>query len=125
MGKSIPCDYCGQPAPLIDSKEIYGRRSYGLMYVCKPCDARVGVHKGTTKPLGRLANAELRQAKISAHDGFDRLWKSGRMPRNAAYRWLSSKLELPAEKCHIGMFDVAMCGRVVAVVREFFTEEAK
>ena len=31
-----------------------------MIYICKPCDAYVGVHKGTDKALGRLANKELR-----------------------------------------------------------------
>jgi hypothetical protein len=113
----MDCPYCGEKARLIDSAEVYGGRSYGLMYVCKPCDARVGVHKGTKKPLGRLANAELRAAKIAAHAAFDPLWKSGRMSRNAAYRWLSEAMELSAKDCHIGMFDVADCRRVVDLCR--------
>ena len=62
---SITCDYCGRPAQLTDSAIVYGR-SYGLIYYCAPCQAWVGVHKGTTTPLGRLANHELREWKKAA-----------------------------------------------------------
>ena len=56
---TIACDYCQASAELVDSKVIYGR-SYGLMWLCRPCGAWVGTHEGTEKPLGRLANADLR-----------------------------------------------------------------
>ena len=59
----VMCPYCGERAVYTNSKEVYGR-SYGMIYLCRPCDAYVGVHDGTAKPLGRLANAELRAAKI-------------------------------------------------------------
>lgn len=35
---SVICPYCQSPARLADSAEIYGR-SYGPIYLCKPCDA--------------------------------------------------------------------------------------
>jgi hypothetical protein len=36
----------------------------------------VGCHKGTTKPLGRLADAELREWKKRAHAAFDPVWQA-------------------------------------------------
>jgi hypothetical protein len=111
----VLCDYCGQRAVLIDSKEIYGR-SYGRAWMCKPCQAYVGCHPGTTRPLGRLADKELREAKKAAHAAFDPLWKRGSMTRTQAYAWLSAALGIPAADCHIGMFDLSTCGRVVAEV---------
>jgi hypothetical protein len=96
---------------------------------CAPCDAYVGCHSGTTNPLGRLANAELRQAKIAAHAAFDPLWKfhtfkdgHQSMTRNAAYQWLADQLGIPRADCHIGMFDVDRCRLVIALCR--FYEEA-
>jgi len=60
------CPYCGAPTKLVDDTEIYGR-SYGTScYVCKPCGAWVGCHKGTDKALGRIANKELRELKRQA-----------------------------------------------------------
>ena len=35
--------------------------------------------------------------------------------RKAAYRWLSKQLGISAKICHIGMFDVETCKRVVEI----------
>ena len=86
-------------------------------YQCAPCDAYVGCHPGTTNPLGRLANAELRAAKMAAHAAFDPLWKSGAKKRGSAYAWLADALRIDKKQCHIGMFDVADCRRVVEVCK--------
>lgn len=114
--QNVYCDYCGRKAEFVDSKVIYGR-SYGMIYLCRNCIAYVGVHKGTAKPLGRLANAQLRYWKIQAHASFDPLWQYGRFKhyRNAAYAWLAEQMRLPVEKTHIGMFDVNDCKRVIAI----------
>ena len=60
--RKVYCDYCGRETEYVDSKVIYGK-SYGKIYLCRNCMAYVGVHKGTDKPLGRLANAELRRSE--------------------------------------------------------------
>ena len=114
--RDIYCDYCGSHTDFVDSKVIYGR-SYGMIYLCPNCKAYVGVHKGTDKPLGRLANAELRRWKNAAHDAFDPLWQRGpfRRRRNDAYKWLSEQMNLPVEKTHIGMFDIEQCKRAIAI----------
>lgn len=113
----VPCDYCGRLSELVDSSIVY-RRSYGPIYFCRPCFAWVGVHPGTTKPLGRLANATLREWKKKAHAAFDPLWKSGRMSRKEAYSLLSDRLNIPIDKTHIGMFDELLCGRVIGICEE-------
>lgn len=84
-------------------------------YRCAPCAAWVGCHPGSANPLGRLANAELRKAKSAAHTAFDPLWKSKRMRRKEAYGWLAERLGVKKNECHIGMFDVADCKRVVEI----------
>jgi hypothetical protein len=120
------CLYCGTPAKLIDSAQIYGGRSFGPAWACgryPTCDAYVGCHRGTERPLGRLANAELRRAKQAAHAVFDPLWQakmrlsriSKKTARNAAYQWLARELGIPESDCHIGMFDVDACRRVVEI----------
>lgn len=114
--REVYCDYCGGRAEFVDSSIIYGE-SYGMIYLCRKCNAYVGVHKGTDRPLGRLANAELRHWKKAAHNAFDPLWKYGnfRGRRTAAYRWLSERLNLPIEKTHIGMFDIDLCKKTVQI----------
>ncbi len=116
--KTVICPYCGLPAELADSKEIYGK-SYGMIYICRPCDAYVGCHGRGDTPKGTLADAELREWRKKAHRAFDPIWKTGkyRYRRNAAYSWLADMLGLPVEKTHIGMFDVAACKRVIEVCK--------
>jgi hypothetical protein len=122
------CPYCSNPSVYVDSQEIYRTKSYGMAYLCRPCGAYVGVHKGTDKALGRLANAELRAAKMEAHHWFDQIAKQkgvinevwpifikGIANRNKAYLWLSKHLSIPVDDCHIGMFDVELCKRTVDI----------
>lgn len=111
--KGKVCPYCKQRTEYVDSAVIYSGNSYGMIYYCKPCDAYCGVHKGTDKALGRLANKELRHWKKEAHKHFDLLWKDGHMTRKEAYRRLGNYLLIPEQYCHIGMFSVFTCQAVV------------
>lgn len=112
----ILCDYCGKPAHFVDSAIVYHGISYGMIWYCPDCQAWVGVHRGTNVPLGRLANAQLRDWKRAAHAAFDPLWR-GKTPftRRAAYAWLSGEMNLPPEKTHIGMFDIDQCRKVIEI----------
>lgn len=116
------CPYCGANVVLRDSHFVYhNNKNYGKMWVCSnfpQCDSYVGCHPGTDIPLGRLADSVLRREKHKAHDAFDTLWKSGLMTRKEAYIWLSAMLHIPQEECHIGMFDVKMCRRVVEICKK-------
>lgn len=116
--RKVICDYCGCQAELVDSAEVYGT-SYGDIYLCRNCGAYVGTHKGTDRPLGRLANAELRYWKKAAHAAFDPIWQHGRFKgkRKRAYSWLAGEMNLPVEKTHIGMFDVDQCKKVIQICR--------
>jgi len=125
----VDCPYCGELAALVDSKTVY-RKSYGNIWLCTPCQAWVGVHRddGKNRPLGTLANAETRFARQMAHDRFDPLWKNllgeGRSKnkvRGEVYAWLARHLGIPAEDCHIALFDLKTCVRVVEIcVRESY-----
>jgi ribosomal protein L37AE/L43A len=108
--KTPKCPYCFQDSIFLEEKSIYR---------CEPCDAQVGTHKGTQKPLGTLANSELRKARQQAHAFFERMWKNQAVShnekksyyRNNAYRWLAK--EMNVESCHIGMFDLDNCKKVI------------
>lgn len=122
------CPYCNQNTEYVNSLEIYGR-SYGMVWACKPCKAYVGVHKGTDKALGRLANADLRDWKRLAHYFFDKLWKlkiinivspewtPGITYRTKAYTWLALQMGKPLDYTHIGYFDEIECNQVVKICR--------
>ena len=117
--RTVICDYCGKPAQLVDSAIVYHGRSYGMIYYCPDCQAYVGVHSGTDRPKGRLANAELRSWKIKAHAAFDPLWQGKeRRTRRWAYEWLAQAMGLPEERTHIGMFDVEQCKEVIRICKE-------
>lgn len=110
------CPYCKQFSNKVTGADIHPHRpdlSALVIYHCRPCGAYVGTHKGTDKPLGRLANAELRKAKMRAHSAFDPIWREGNKSRKGAYKWLAKQLGIDGSECHIGMFDVDMCNRVV------------
>lgn len=103
------CPYCGQPTEYVDSAAVYHGISYGMIYLCRKCDAYVGVHRGTDKALGRLANRSLREWKKRAHYYFDpisrtplinRIWPKyipGISNRNKAYRWLAAQMGVEPE----------------------------
>jgi hypothetical protein len=114
----VQCNYCGASAELVSGIVVYPHRPdlyHRQFWRCKPCEAYVSCHDGTTHPMGRLANPELRAAKIRAHAAFDPLWRARGWKRNAAYRWLAHELGIAREACHIGMFDLELCRRVAVV----------
>jgi len=119
------CPYCGASTKLIDSIRVYKTRSYGKVYICFSCDAWVGVHKGTTRALGRLANAELRLYKRMAHDALDPVWKAQvkagapqYAARNQTYKWLSEQMGLDVKYTHIGMMNAEQCKKVIELCKK-------
>ncbi len=123
---SPTCPYCGKGSQLLFVNAPgypYGHRDYGPVYVCVPCKAWVCCHAFTIRPLGRLADAALRKAKMQAHEVFDFMWqKRARLSaippseaRRAGYAWLAKQLNLPIEQCHIGMMDLEACRRVCSI----------
>lgn len=122
---------CGRHARLVDGVAIYGAWAKGRdvehkrFWRCAQCDAYVGTHIGTERPLGPLADAPTRAARRRAHAAFDPLWQGlAKGARARAYAWLAKQLGIPGSDCHIGHMDVAMCQRVVeAVHRKWIAEQ--
>jgi hypothetical protein len=118
------CPYCGGPVQLVTGKAVYPHRPdlfAKKFWMCKPCNAYVGCHKKTDRPLGRLADARLRHWKMQAHTAFDPIWKTAKKAdqakeRTQAYIWLASQMGLDTKDCHIGMFDAEQCKLVIAKV---------
>ena len=128
MTDAPTCPYCMKPADFFESSaSVYHGRDYGPIWNCIPCEAWVACHKGTTTPLGRLADKTLRKAKIEAHAAFDPLWQAKQRKANISkghargkgYKWLAEQLKLDPKDCHVGMFDVATCKRVVEICKPF------
>jgi hypothetical protein len=115
----VHCPYCGKLAAWIPNEQVYGKR-YGksyMCYYCAPCDAYVGCHNNTRKPLGVMANKELRGWRMQAHKAVDPLWKSGRYKRGVVYAKLSDAFKRPI---HIGESDIAICKAVIERVPIIF-----
>jgi len=111
------CPYCKKEAVWCENKEIYGR-NYGksfMCYLCKNCDAYVGCHQNTKKPLGTLANKELREWRKKTHAVLDPLWKLGRYTRKKVYRMISEKM---GKDIHIGESDIKTCKKVIDIINE-------
>jgi len=108
------CPYCGATSKLVTGASVYPHKpelSELPFYRCEPCDAHVGCHPGSTRPLGIPANAELRRQRLYTHSAFDPLWrgKNAIMERGEAYAWLADTLHIDPLECHIGLFDEQTC----------------
>ena len=133
----LNCPYCEGVAVFNETSDIIYGKDFGPVYTCENyplCDSYVGCHPGTTEPLGRLADQELRFWKKEAHKYFDPIWKEKKINkiypiyisdttnRKKTYIWLSNQLGLKLEYTHIGMFDVDTCKRVVEICKPYSDE---
>ena len=122
----LVCPYCNNNTEYVNSSAV-NTANTGMIYLCRPCKAWVGVHKGTGQALGRVAKAGLRELKMLAHRWFDPIAVEGLINdfystnitgmnnREKAYYWLSEQLGIKRDYCHIGMFDEDDCKRVIAL----------
>ena len=122
MKKPTICRYCGGIIRLVPAADVYGSSTERLgmqneyLYQCQNCNARVGCHKGTTRPLGDVANEILRLKRIEAHQKMH-------TSRTKAYQWLARELKLPEEDTHIGGFEIDTCQRVIDLCRAKLDEK--
>ena len=125
------CKYCGGIVRLIPASAVYGDATQRLglahefVYQCQNCNARVGCHKGTTRPLGDVANEGLRLKRMETHRVFDTFWKRRHMTRSNAYKWLSEQLDIPREEVHIGGFEMDTCEKLIRLCREYENQSYK
>lgn len=81
-----------------------------MMYLCRKCDAYVGCHQNTRKPLGTMANRELREWRMKTHAVIDPLWRSGKMTRRHMYKTLNNTFN---KEIHIGESDIETCKKII------------
>ena len=128
--KPIKCPYCHANASLRPASVVYGlnRRSQGkFLYLCDrwpACDAYVSAHDKTHRPMGTLANGDLRHKRILAHRALEQLRQSRHMEKWEVYIWLQAKLGLDERQTHIGQFSEWMCDEVVRLCRQASTPPA-
>lgn len=127
------CPYCSNQTVYVDSKEVY-RDSHGMIYICRPCKAWVGVHHGNTdQAYGFVAKKELRELRHLTHKWFDGLWqkkvKMGTTRKQAqilARKWLANFLDIEIVECHIGMFTEELCQRTIEECKKYYpTQDEK
>ena len=115
----MKCPYCGGDAKWCPNREIYGR-NYGksyMCYYCKPCNAYVGCHNNTRKPLGTLANDELRSWRKKVHAKIDPLWKKHGWNRGSIYGKLKRHF---GKNIHIGESDIDLCKEIINNYQKIF-----
>lgn len=110
------CPFCKKSAVWCENKEVYGHNTgkSWMIYLCKPCNAYVGCHQNSKKPMGTMANAEMRLWRGRAHNVIDPLWRSKGMRRNEVYDFLSAQF---SKEIHIAQCDIEMCKKIIAAVK--------
>lgn len=106
------CPYCAGGVELVENSEIYGGRTFGkwpYAYLCRPCNAYVGLHPDTDIPLGTLANVELREARKVHKGTFHRMMEAENLSRGSAYKWLAEAMQIDTGACHFGWFNLEQC----------------
>lgn len=110
------CPFCGHEIVKTSNTELYGKEyGNGVCYLCRNCKASVGTHPNG-KPLGLLANAEMKRLKKLCHAYFDSCWKSRKLKRNNAYKILSKKLNISVSDCHFGYFNTDMLNNSLKIL---------
>lgn len=121
---SVTCPYCNSRAVLRPANTVYGisERSSGKhLYVCvnwPKCDAYVSAHQRDKRPMGVLANGNLRHKRILAHKALEDYRVLTHMEKWAVYIWLQGKLGLNEHQIHIAKFSEEMCDQVIALCEE-------
>lgn len=96
-----------------------------MFYQCQNCNARVGCHKGTTRPLGNLANEVLRLKRMETHRVYDAFWERRGMTRTQAYKWLAEQLQLTEGQAHIGSFEMDQCQMVIDLCKKWIRRKQR
>ena len=103
------CPYCGKPSALMTQKEWYGKDFSGrMLYGCRSCDASVGTHPNG-KPLGTLANKELKLLRQQCHALIDPIWQNGILNRYEVYARIKKQFQIE----HIGESTKEECLRLI------------
>jgi hypothetical protein len=136
--KALPhpnCDYCGSPATLARAgDEIYPyREDHGALWMCVDCQAWIGVFPRSTRnvPLGRLADARLRELKAKLHAMLEPLAQAKVRrdgcsifeARAKGLKWVTQQIGAAlAERGSIHSLDAEQCEAAISVIERFEQE---
>lgn len=118
----MKCNYCNNDCLWVENKYIYGK-NYGksfMIWLCEKCDAYVGCHNNTKKPLGTLANKELRLLRKRAKNIFiNKLmggnWSCDRKTKTKAYKILNNHFK---KEFHFGSSSISECKNVIKLMKD-------
>jgi len=115
------CPLCKAPMRLRTTQKFrYPNGDPRKFWSCSTWPKCNGIHGAHPdgRPLGVPGDAETKKARQRAHAAFDALWKDHVWSKGQGYAWLRGKLGLTRATCHIAMFDIETCERVVEVCRK-------
>ncbi len=118
---NVTCPYCNKKAVLQPANFVHGvspAANGKHLYVCgnwPKCDAYVSAHEFDLRPMGTLANGNLRNQRILAHRALERYRKATGMSRDDLYFWLGTKLNLHLDDAHVAKFNEDQCRQVIAL----------
>lgn len=113
------CPYCGASVNRVHSSQIFHNNTDGFYYVCSNwprCTAYTKENPIFKKPTSTIADRATRLKRQEAHYWFDQMHIGFGMTKSAAYEWLAKELQIRRANCHIGLFDIEMCNRVISIV---------
>ena len=129
--EKLYCPYCGRMAVLRPAKHVYGSQNLdpgNYLYVCSgypSCDSYIGVHKKTMRPMGTLANGDLRHKRIEAHRALNQVVNSGIMKKKGIYIWLQNRFGLREKDMHIGKFSEYWCEETARECKALLEQHTK
>lgn len=111
--------YCCECKKDIQPWRCYGSKVYPnredlkslVFWLCGTCNNFVGSHKnckkGNERPLGVIANKEIKNARQHIHKILDPLWKDGKYLRKEVYSIISKKIGKEYHTAEIRTLDEA------------------
>lgn len=104
-----------------DGQPMYQKKGkYGPYLVCQnwpKCDVSHGLHPDG-EPMGVPAGKKTREARVLAHEKFDRFWQNRLMTRREAYQWMQKAMALSKDDAHIASLSFNQCHALMAIIRD-------
>ena len=124
--KPMRCPYCGAPVVYRSADGIYQNNKNGAMlYVCSrypECGRLCAGAAGDDYPPGDAGQWGPACLRRETHQYFDKLYTSGWMTKQEAYRWLANFLQAPQSQAHIGYLGEYTCRQVLRACKEMLGE---
>lgn len=111
----VLCPYCNRKARLITGKQLYRsikRIKHYRFWRCDSCDAHAKCSRDG-KPIGSLANAELRQLRRKAHDLMEWIVASGTMDESELHKMLCQSVGRKSKRVMLVHYSKDDCQAIV------------